>query len=973
MTQNRTVPLLVTLLLVCAALVVWLFTPIGGGAPGVSPVGSGTPTAEGAGAAAALSSEGGTGARAAVPEAGGRQAVAAGTAAPAGRFSVSGRVVGTDGAAVPGVVLTFAPSTGGDLALVLEPEADAPGVTRATTGTDGRFSLLLPAATEHRFAVSEQPYYLRESGRALRVAMLTGDRDLGDLVVGRAASLVGRVLEELSGQPCGGVRVSLGGGLALMMRESAPTTDADGRFAFANLRPGVYTLTTASPAYLPAQVKLELGEGEARADFAVKLVAGGSIAGVVLDDTGKPVAGLKVGAERARAMGAGIQVRTTSSAEATETDAAGRFQLRGLDPGVVNVSAWGKGHARASLDGVAVGTGDLVLRAPRLGRIRGVVVDGDGAPVVGSAVVANNEDAGIAGMRLPGISEVKTDAKGEFVLEEVAPGTNTVVVTGEHRRLESGPLTVVAGDTLAGVRLVAQRGATLVVSVVDAAGQPVADAKVELTGPEEDAGAAGWQTARRVTRRIRAGGAGNVQIDDGAPRGGGTTDAQGIARISGLEAGRVVAKVRHATFFPAQSAEVSVPERGEVETKVSVAPGGFVSVTALDSGRAPLADASFKLVGPQEAGPDAKTETGHCDAAGVANVGPLAPGTYRACLVLPAPPMQLGDAGAMVAIGAEGRDLSESSATVTLVAEKTTAVTLTRPVLATLRGVLRDAQGPVAGGKVQVSQAGEPDMGMFTTGPRATTDAEGRFEIADLSAGSYDIRFGHRDALMMCEERLTVASGQSLVERELFMRTGTVRVVVRDDDGVPVPRAQVTLDRGSPREQTTGAPRRTRAVMIMTRTNDSDQGMSTTSISSGPTSVSTDIEGVAELVRVPQGEYTLRVEHAKYATTRKSDVKVMEGDRVDLGTLTMAAGGTLTGRVLSADGQPVDFATVEVTPVQGGEPRTEMAMGGAIRVTGLAAGTYRARARILNAEDWGSPVEFELGKGERKTLELRAR
>ena len=977
MAQNRTVPTLVAVLLVCAGLLGWLFYPTGT-TPGVGPMAASGPMADGADPAAAMTMEQAGGVRTgATTSEGARKVVESGTVPPTG-YQLSGRLVGLDGAPLVGIELAFAPVQDWmiDIPVEVAREGAPDQAIRTKSTADGRFALLLPAGAEHVMAVPDQPVYLRDADRgrsALRVAGLTADRDLGDVVVGRAGRLAGRVVDELSGRACSGVRVSLGGGMGFGLRGGGLVSDAEGRFAFPNLRPGEHTLTTASPDYLPASAKVEVGEGQAIEDFVVRVGSGGAIAGVVLDDTGKPVVGFKVGAERARAMGAGVNMRSTSSAEAAVTDAVGRFVLRGLESGAVNVSAWGKGHATAQQDAVAVGTTDVVLTARRLGRITGTVVDGTGAPVVGSAVAARSEVRGAFGMRMLNDDDTKTDAKGEFVIDDVAPGACTVVATGEHRRTEVSALTVAPGETLNGVRVVVQRGATVVVTVVDAAGQPVEGAAVVLAAASTEPAAGGGWSARSVTRRVRAGAGGDVQIDDGSELGSATTDAKGIARIGGLAAGHVQAKVRHAQFFAAQSPELAVPEVGEVETEVEVAPGGFVTVAAFDPARAPIAGASFKLVGPQEAGSGAKTETGRCDAQGVGNVGPLQPGTYRACLVLPAAPMQFGNGGTMVSLDAEGRDLDDSAAMVTVIAEQTAPVSLTRPVLATFRGVVRDSRGPVAGARVRLVDEDAGDLGFLSSGPQTTTDDEGRFELKDLSAGAYDVRFGHPDALVMSEAKLTVSSGQALVERDLFLRTGTVRLIVRDEDGVPVARAPVALERaGRARSATPARPQR--AVMIMA-TRGGDEGVQTTSISAGTPTVATDIEGVAELPRVPQGEYTVRIEHPKHAVLRHADVKVLDGANLDLGTLTMAPGATISGRVLSADGQPVQVAAVELTLLPDGEPRVETAMGGTIRVNGLAAGRYRARARVLvgaPTADWGAPSEFDLGKGERKTLDLRA-
>src|SRR5690606_3535598 len=140
--------------------------------------------------------------------------------------------------------------------------------------------------------------------------------------------------------------------------------------------------------YLPAEAKVSLAEGEARRDLVITVVVGSTIAGVVVDDRGTPLAGIRVGADRSRSLAPGLQVQASSPAEATATDSSGRFVLRGLDAATVNLEAWGAGHARTQVPNVAAGTTDVVIRLLRHGSVAGTLVDGAGAPVAGSEVRA---------------------------------------------------------------------------------------------------------------------------------------------------------------------------------------------------------------------------------------------------------------------------------------------------------------------------------------------------------------------------------------------------------------------------------------------------------------------------------------------------------------------------------------------------------------------------------------------------------
>ncbi|MEZ5966671.1 MAG: carboxypeptidase regulatory-like domain-containing protein [Planctomycetota bacterium] len=848
---------------------------------------------------------------------------------------------------------------------------------RVRSRTDGRFELTLPSGRAGRLLVLGDAWYLRETSAGpateLRVSGLTGDRDLGDLVLGRTASLAG-VVEDASGKRVGGVRVAVrtdaGNGLGFAFAGGGVETAADGTFVERGLRPGDYTVTTASPDHLPARVGVTLAEGEERRDFVVVVTAGRQIAGIVVDDLGVPLAGMKVAADRGRELAPGVHLQATSSSEAALTDASGRFALRGLDNATVNVEAWGPGHARARLSGVEAGSSNLVLELQRLGSIAGRLVDEAGVALAGSAVSAR--PASVVGrFQIPDVPSdrtASTDADGKFVLASVQPGSTVLVATGAHVRVESGPMEVRPGQRLEGVQLVAARGASLLVHVRDGAGQPVAGARVEVSAPPSEPAAHGG--VRRAMRFRRDATGGDVVLGGAEVLASATTDDEGDARIEGLRAGLVVAKASHATHAPNQTAPVSIPAAGSVEADLTVLAGGFVQLRVLDAQNAVLAGAPYKLVADAVSGGEPRVETGSCDAGGLALVGPLQPGTWTARLMLPPRPVELGSGMSFVVAGMGGGELAQTDMKLEVVAEKTTEITLTRPQLTKLAGSVRDSKGAVDGAVVELSQ---DDAFGFGSPYKTTAGSGGRFELDDLPPGDYVLRYGYRDALVLSEIPVHIDPGEALIEKDLLLRTGTLELIVCDEDGEPVAGARVTLDKAGSGDGS--RPRRQiRMVAIMRSSDDSESG-STTSISAGSPSATTDTLGAVEIARVPEGKYTVRVEHARYVTTRRADVLVADGATTDLGTLTLGPGGEIRGTVVAADGSDVEFATVEVTPLPTGEARTESAMGGKFRVNGLAAGKYRLRASLPTAPNEirkaSRDVEVELGKGEKRTVELR--
>lgn len=98
-------------------------------------------------------------------------------------------------------------------------------------------------------------------------------------------------------------------------------TDADGRFAFLQLLPGVYDVTLHGAAYVRG------GEGVATGgpEIVLEVPEGAAIAGRVLDESGAPIPDVRVVARRAG---------TYEDGPRASTDREGRYRIQGLHPEV---------------------------------------------------------------------------------------------------------------------------------------------------------------------------------------------------------------------------------------------------------------------------------------------------------------------------------------------------------------------------------------------------------------------------------------------------------------------------------------------------------------------------------------------------------------------------------------------------------------------------------------------------------------
>ncbi len=405
-----------------------------------------------------------------------------------GVIAVRGRIVDRTGAPRGGVELSMHGYPGFDDAeiAVLPPPRGGREVPRAdqpkcTTRADGTFQL--PLTKGHAGAIELVTERLVFAAGDPGVDGKKGDQDLGDLTVLQEARVSG-IVKDQRGQAVADVKVAATIGALGFGSGSSSMTAKDGTFSLGMLRPGNWTLRTASGRFLPAVQELELAAEEQRAEVVLVVKPGNAIAGQVVDDRGVGVKDMKVGSRRKEAKG-GVAIERFASDEATTTDANGYFTLSGLADEPASVRAFGPGHSSATAPDVPVGTGNLVLRGERLGTVEGVLVGADGAPIAGSHIQAQAASTSGEGLLLDALdidpirNGAETAADGSFTLASVKPGVVTVSARGKaHRPVSQGNVNVLPAQTTKGIRLVADLGATARVKVTAEGGKAVAGAKV---------------------------------------------------------------------------------------------------------------------------------------------------------------------------------------------------------------------------------------------------------------------------------------------------------------------------------------------------------------------------------------------------------------------------------------------------------------------------------------------------------------
>ena len=119
-------------------------------------------------------------------------------------------------------------------------------------------------------------------------------------------------------------------------------TDADGSFAFERLPADRYVIGASKPPYLGAVAgarrpgrpgtSIALADGQTIIDIAVALPLGAAISGTIVDEAGRPGAGVAVGLQQWR-LENGERVLGAGPAGIVATDERGRYRIFGLLPG----------------------------------------------------------------------------------------------------------------------------------------------------------------------------------------------------------------------------------------------------------------------------------------------------------------------------------------------------------------------------------------------------------------------------------------------------------------------------------------------------------------------------------------------------------------------------------------------------------------------------------------------------------------
>jgi peroxiredoxin/protocatechuate 3,4-dioxygenase beta subunit len=215
-----------------------------------------------------------------------------------------------------------------------------------------------------------------------------------------------------------------------------------------------------------------------------------TIQGLVLDATGKPVAGAQVRLENYR-FNPDSDSEMYLPNESAQTDAGGHWSISGLPedyqdfgvtvthPDFPQMQFIADGASQRGVQGNHISTADFfngkaVLRLTSGGKLAGTVRDSSGNPVAGASVFVGFD------RYMSGAIKKTADSNGNFVLNNLGLGENDLTISAPGLAPDFRTITVTA--TNPAVDILLKPGKVIRGRVVDKAGNPLAGATVSYDG-----------------------------------------------------------------------------------------------------------------------------------------------------------------------------------------------------------------------------------------------------------------------------------------------------------------------------------------------------------------------------------------------------------------------------------------------------------------------------------------------------------
>lgn len=387
----------------------------------------------------------------------------------------SGLVRNPQGQPVSGAEVTISTANTSNLFFVNEKFDTSKDMTQRTDG-EGRFAFRNVEPRERYRITVKHPEYTRYEDTSIPVGD-AGTFTEPPITLTQGATLAGTIRDE-GGNAVNDATIHLDGmiyqgSIYVPPDRMIAKSDREGRFTIVNVPKGQRIMTVMAQGYGTITVNGLVFDREETVTRDVTLKVGEMICGRVVDDAGQ-------GIPEARITAIGFSSTQQSARGDAVADAKGDFCLENLTPGPYNVMAVAKGFRAERNQRVETGTNNVTLEMIREPNVSGQVVDAQtNAPVTAFTVRMRF----FYGPGLPTapseISQTFNSPTGEFTIEGVPQAE--WVIEGQapgYAPSFSNNFTLANGKSVSGIVVRMTQGGSITGRVVDAAGKPIARARI---------------------------------------------------------------------------------------------------------------------------------------------------------------------------------------------------------------------------------------------------------------------------------------------------------------------------------------------------------------------------------------------------------------------------------------------------------------------------------------------------------------
>lgn len=400
-------------------------------------------------------------------------------------FELRGRIMDdASGAPVPGAELVL------QSVFALLPGARSDDEMATTSAEDGTYRFLNVPAGTRNLSVNAEGYGSRTRNNLL-FAGLPSEPTFQDFRLAPGQCLRGRIVAP-DRTPIAGAQIEATSYETAQVSRGQGVSNADGYFEICDLAEGTFMVIARAKNFSDQRLtRVKLSDP----DIQIVMARQGGVMGEVVSRSDGSVVTSFFASVRAVAPGSTSYGRAVAASKFENPD--GRFELSGLEAGSYVMQVEAPGFAPTYSDSFIVNQGivtpDVRVELGQGGSISGRLVDAvTGQPIEGALVATldngyvENPFTQMLGALVPRTTtdkKARTDSDGSFRLDLITATTYQLQIDHEgYTRKTIKDLIVVEGQTrdLGSIRL--PKGATVRGTVYDAAGSPLAHARISLTG-----------------------------------------------------------------------------------------------------------------------------------------------------------------------------------------------------------------------------------------------------------------------------------------------------------------------------------------------------------------------------------------------------------------------------------------------------------------------------------------------------------